>query len=330
MKREVASEAPGLWRPLAAPAPRRADEPRKTFLRRFAVHGVLWRHYLDWALANLPFYLRPILIGFWTFFFFFLAAPARRSVVRNLAVVLPGSSPVMNHLRAFLTLLRFAQTITDAANFRVNHAEFDYEIVGAELLEQLGRARGAIVLTAHMGSYDLGAALFAEKFQRELKMVRAPEPDQQSAAHLSSFVEETGRGAVKIAYSSNGALLAFDLLAALRAGEIVSIQGDRVTPGVAGIGGEMFGAPVHVPSGPFTLALVAGVPIFPLFIVRAGHYRYRIIVREPILVVRQERSRDQAIAAAAAQWCRVLQTLIADHWDQWFAFAPIFAADAEP
>jgi lauroyl/myristoyl acyltransferase len=297
----------------------------RDLLRRFAVHAVLWRNYLDWAVANVPYYLQPILIFFWTIFFFFFAAPARRSVVRNLAVVLPGSSRLTNHLRAFRTLLRFAQTISDGANYRVNHAEFDYEIIGANFLEQLSRADGAILLTAHMGNYDLGAALFAQKFNREIRMVRAPEPDEEAAQHLTNFVEQTGKGAIKISYSTDGALVAFDLLQALRQGEIVSIQGDRVTPGVGEVAGEMFGRRVHVPSGPFTLALVAQKPIFPLFIVRAGHYRYRIIVHEPITVSRRGPARDQAIAAAAAQWCDVLEQVVAEHWDQWFAFAPIFS-----
>ena len=91
----------------------------------------------------------------------------------------------------------------------------------------------------------------------------------------------------------------------------------------------MFGQPVRVPSGPFTLALVAECPIFPLFIVRAGHYRYRIVVRKPILLSRSAQSRGEAIAAAANAWCRVLEPIITRHWDQWFAFAPIFAADAK-
>ncbi|MDQ6861771.1 MAG: lysophospholipid acyltransferase family protein [Verrucomicrobiota bacterium] len=296
-------------------------------LRRFAVHAVLWRHYLDFALANVPFYLRPILIFFWTIFFFFFAAPARRSVVRNLGIILPDSSRLMNHLRAFRTLLRFAQTITDAANFRVNKAEFDYEIVGPDSLEQLGRADGAVLLTAHMGNYDLGAALFAQKFSRQIRMVRAPEPHRESEQHLAEFVKETGQGAVRITYSSDGALVAFDLLNALRNGEIVSIQGDRVTPGVASVEARLFGARVLVPSGPFTLALVSEKPIVPLFVVRAGYYCYRIIAREPITVTRGGRTRNEAIASAAAEWCKVLESVVAPYWDQWFAFVPIFTAD---
>jgi len=301
-------------------------ERAREYLRGFAVHAVLWRNYLDWAVANVPFYLQPILIFFWTIFFFFFAAPARRSVLRNLAVVLPGSSRLTNHLRAFRTLMHFAQTISDGANYRVNQAEFDYEIEGADLLEQLARADGAILLTAHMGNYDLGAALFAQKFHRAISMVRAPEPHQESAQHLSEFVKQTGKGAVKIAYSTDGALVAFDLLNAVRRGEIVSIQGDRVTPGVAYVDCEMFGRRVRVPNGPFTLALVAQKPIYPLFIIRAGHYRHRIIVREPITVIRSGHRRDD-IAIAVRKWCEILEPVLARHWDQWFAFAPIFSAN---
>ena len=42
------------------------------WMRRFAVRGVFWRQYLDWALFNVPFYFLPLLIWFWTSFFFFL------------------------------------------------------------------------------------------------------------------------------------------------------------------------------------------------------------------------------------------------------------------
>src|SRR5204862_2168171 len=130
-------------------------------LGRFAVRGVFWRQYLDWAVINLPFHVYPVQLVFFTFFFFFFAAPARRAIVANLAVVLPGSSRAMNHLRAFRTLLNFAWTISEAAIYKLNREEFAYEIIGGQWLDQLGAAPSAIVLTAHMGNYDLGAALFA-------------------------------------------------------------------------------------------------------------------------------------------------------------------------
>ena len=293
-------------------------------LGRFAVRGVFWRKCLDCAIVNLPFHFYPVCIVFCTFFFFFLAAPARRAIVANLAVILPGSSRAMNHLRAFRTLYNFAWTISEAAIYRINKEEFAYEIIGAEWLEQLGAARGAIVLTAHMGNYDLGAALFAEKFHREIRVVRAPEPDRQAAQHLSASLEQAGEGAVKVDYNTAGALLSFDLLKALRNGEIVSIQGDRAEGDVAQVTARLFGTEVRLPNGPFVLSFVAGVLIYPLFIARSGYRSYQIIVRKPIQLLRNSGTRQEEIDKGLGQWCAVLEEIIAQRWDQWFAFTPIF------
>jgi lauroyl/myristoyl acyltransferase len=303
---------------------RRQMNERVSPLGRFAVRGVFWRQCLDWAIINLPFYFYPVNIFFFSFFFFFFAAPARRAIVANLAVILPGSSAAMNHLRAFRTLCNFAWTISEGAIYKLLREEFAYEIIGAKWLEQLGAAPNAIVLTAHMGNYDLGAALFAQKFNREIRMVRAPEPDRQTAEHLSASLEKTGEGAVKVDYNTAGAFLSFDLLNALRSGEIVSIQGDRVEGGVAEVSARLFGKEVRLPNGPFVLALVTGAPIYPLFIARSGYRSYQVIVREPITVLRTGRAREDDIADAVAKWCEVLEEIIALCWDQWFAFNPIF------
>jgi phosphatidylinositol dimannoside acyltransferase len=298
-------------------------------MHRFAVRGVFWRQYLDWATINMPFYTYPVLHCFMTFFFFFFAAPARRIVLSNLAIILPGSSRAMNYLRVLRTFHNYAWTISEAAIYKLIKEEFSYEIIGANWLDQLGAAPGAIVLTAHMGNYDLGAALFAEKFNRELRVVRAPEPDRQTAQHVSASLEKSGEGAIKVDYNTAGALLSFDLLNALRLGEIVSIQGDRVEEGVAEIPAHLFGRQIRLPNGPFVLAQVARVPIYPLFIARSGYRTYQIIVREPITVLRSGHDRDDDLAQAVGKWSRVLEQLIAEHWDQWFAFAPGFLSNEQ-
>lgn len=321
----------GRIRPPANLDSARNDRPagrHRSILRGFAVKGVLWRRYLDFAVSNVPFYLQPLLLACWTVLFYIVAAPARRAVLTNLAIIIPGSSRVANHFRALRTLQNFAWTIAEAASFNITNAEFSYEIEGAKHLEELAATRGAIVLTAHMGSYDLGAALFAQKFNREIRMVRAPEPDRQSAEHLDTTMQRTGAGAVKIDYNTAGSMLAFDLLNAIGRGEIVSIQGDRAIDGVASAEGEMFGHPVAVPSGPFSLALVSQAPVYPLFIARAGFRRYRVIVREPIRLSRRERARDEEIATAVRTWCHVLEGVVADYWSQWFAFESPFIRNA--
>jgi phosphatidylinositol dimannoside acyltransferase len=292
------------------------------WMRRFAVRGVFWRQYLDWALANVPFYFLPLLIWFWTVFFFFFAAPARRAVLSNLEAILPGSNRLMNYLRVWRTMYNFAWTITEGSHYKLNKSRFAYEVEGEEALQALATAKRAIVLTAHMGNYNLGAAVFAEKFQREIRMVRAPEPDRHTARHLDETLKQTGAGAVRVDYVTDPTSLSFDLLQALRENQIVSIQGDRVVGEAARAATKLFGREVLFPTGPFILSQVGEAPIFPLCIVRLGYRHYKIIVREPILCERRE-----DIPAALQSWAVVLEEIVRRHWDQWYAFVPTFSKD---
>jgi len=271
-----------------------------------------------------PPFFHPFLISLSTLFFFFYAAPARKVVLRYLAVVLPGSWRLTNYLRTFRTFYNFGWMLTDAAVYKLLKSPFRYELEGENFLQQLAQAKGGIVLTAHMGNYDLGAALFAEKFQRQIRMVRAPEPDVLSAQHVDLSLQQSG--AVKVDYSDDGTGIAFDLLNALRNGEIISIQGDRVVGDVARSAVSLFQEEVFLPTGPFVLSLVSGTPIYPLFIVRTGYRKYKIIAREPITCSRTEGPRDQRIAEAMQHWSHVLEENVRNHWPQWFAFTPVLFA----
>jgi lauroyl/myristoyl acyltransferase len=297
---------------------------RRRRLGRFAVRGVFWRQYLDWSMHNAPDYMRAWFMFFFTIFFFFFAAPARRAIMSNLSAIRPGSWRLVNYARTWKTLYNFAWTIADAAEYKITKSEFGYSLEGEPFLEALASADGAIVLTAHMGNYDLGAAIFAQRFNRQLRMVRAPEPDEQTARHLAASLRQTAEGAVKVSYNTEGTALSFELLYALRGGEIVSIQGDRVTHGVSSTEARLFGRAVQLPDGPFTLAFVTEKPIYPLFIVRAGFHRYKIIAHPPIHCRRSERSREVAVKATLDEWSSILETTIARYPSQWFSLVPTF------
>ena len=290
----------------------------------FAVRGVSWRRGLDWAMENVPFYFHPFLVFFWTLFFFVFAGASRKAVVSNLSVILPNSSRAMNYFRALRVFRNFAWTLAEGTVYKLTKAPFSSELNGADVFDTLLAAKGGIILTAHMGSYDLGAALFAEQFHRGMRMVRAPESDEGSAQHVDLSLKQAGAGAVKVGYSTEGAALSFDLLNALRRGEIISIQGDRVVGDVASANVRLFEHNVALPNGPFVLALVAPAPIYPVFVVRSGYREYQIIVREPIVCAREEGTRDDYIARAMVKWSQVLEALLSEHWDQWYAFIPMF------
>ncbi len=291
---------------------------------RFAVQSIFWRRRIDWVVRSLPAWLHPPLVLFSTIVFFFVAASARRTVRHHLDVIFPKSSAFANWAKAFRVFHQFAWSLTDSAVYRLLKKPFRYEVEGLEFLNQIETGGGAIVLTAHMGNYDLGSAVFVEKLHREIRMVRAPERDSEAAAHVTEAITEAAAGGVKVQYNLAGSVLSFDLLSALRRGEIISIQGDRPMGHVAQADVVMFDHSASLPSGPIVLALTADVPIFPIFVVRCGYRAYRFIARPPIVCRRSTQSREEDVADGMQKWADLLSEMIREYWSQWYAFTPVF------
>jgi predicted LPLAT superfamily acyltransferase len=305
----------------------RAIEPRSyiirsvTWRRRFLVQGVFWRQLLRFGVLYLPPWIEPVVIAFWALVFL-LWGPGRRGVMRNLSAVVEGSSTAANVLRTYRVFWNFAWTIADKVRFKELRVAPDWEFVGMEHFQSLqSNAGGAIILTAHMGNYDLGAHLFAELSERQIVMVRAPESDPETRKYEEALDGRTGASALKIDFSTRASELALDLLDSLRNGNIIAIQGDRVTGEISSLPATLFGKSMRVPAGPFALSMSARVPIYPLFIVRLGRRRYRLVVSAPFTVVRT-RDRDEAFARAVAEWTRELERVVRTAWHQWFAFQP--------
>jgi phosphatidylinositol dimannoside acyltransferase len=289
---------------------------RPAWWRRFLVRGVFWRQILRFAVCNVPIWIEPVIIASWSLFFL-VWGPGRRGVMSNLKAIKPGSRSLINFFRCYRVFWNFAWTMTDNVRFKEYRVVPDWEFTGWEHFQAMQQSSAAILLTAHMGSYDLGAQLFSETSGRRIIIIRAPEMDPQTRA----FEETHGAAALQVQFNINPSELALDLLHALRDGGIVAIQGDRVSAGISDLPATLFGQSTRLPAGPFALALAARVPIHPTFIVRVGRRRYRLIASPPILVA-QTCDRETAFSEAAATWARELETVIRAWWYQWFMFEP--------
>lgn len=291
------------------------------FRNRFKVNGVFWRQFLRWAVLNVPMWFEPVIMAWWTGFFL-LWGPGRRGVMRNLSAILPGSTTFGDFLRTYRVFWNFAWTIADHMRFQELRVSPDWEFEGIENFRDLeSHQGGAIILTAHMGNYDLGAQLFATISDRRIVMVRAPETDPRTREWVEQHHEATTTDGLKVDFNTGAGELALDLLGSLQRGEIIAIQGDRVTPGISALPAKLFDHAMEVPTGPFALAMASGVPIYPLFIFRRGHRRYRLLVAKPFNVIRT-RNRAESFDRAVAHWTQELEHAVRSAWFQWFTFQP--------
>jgi KDO2-lipid IV(A) lauroyltransferase len=173
--------------------------------------------------------------------------------------------------------------------------------------------RGAVVLTAHVGNWELGGRLLAAHVQRPTHVVVEAEVDPGVERFLRG-----GPAPVRFV-TRRDPTFALPLVAALRRGDIVAMQGDRALGTRGDEAAAFFGSPAHFPLGPFVLARAAAVPVVPTFCLLGRTGRYTITVEPPIGVpAGGER-------AALAAWVARLEAVVREHPEQWFNFFDVWS-----
>lgn len=300
---------------------------RSRLLRRLSVYGDVWTRVLEWGARHSPSWLEPILLGVYGTVFWALCGRQRRAVAANLRVVHPSWSAFHAQFGALRVVYNFGSSLVDAARVSAGRDVIDWDIEGLGNFEQLSNSEGgAVVLTAHMGNYDLAAPVFAGRFGRRLNAVRAPEREAELQAHYERRRSESEDETFAVRYNADGAMLAVELAKLLGEGELVALQGDRVLFEVSPVIGEMFGREARLPKGPFALAMASGARVWPLFILRDGWRRYRIRVGESFEVSGERGSRDDAVKRGVERWCEELEAVVDGWWYQWFVFEEVFGA----
>ena len=189
------------------------------------------------------------------------------------------------------------------------------------LRQQLDTGRGAVLLGAHLGSYEaMRASSVAELVP--IKILGYFENAQRINALLRELDPEQAAELIHIGADPMSATL--QAKAAIDRGELVAIHGDRVGLSTSTVTADFFGEPAHFPTGPFLLASLLRCPVFMVF----GHYvepnRYELYCEpfaERLDIPRKDREaglRDVAerYAANLERHCRAAP----DNWFNFFDF----------
>jgi KDO2-lipid IV(A) lauroyltransferase len=182
--------------------------------------------------------------------------------------------------------------------------------------------KGAIILTAHMGSFEVGAAALREHEKRMHVLFRRDSLDLFEQIR-STLRRRLGINEVCV---DEGWTIWMRLRDALANDEVVLIQGDRVMPGQKGQPVRFFDGHILLPTGPVRLALVSGSPIIPVFSIRTPKGQIRLFIEKPILVGEDAGglSTDDAMNAIGT----ALEKYVRRFPDQWLENRPVWIEDA--
>lgn len=183
--------------------------------------------------------------------------------------------------------------------------------------------RGAILVTAHLGPFELGVAALRAQEPRIHVLFRRDERSRFERIR-TRFRLHLG---ITEAPVDEGMPMWLRLRDALRANEVVLMQGDRVMPGQTGIAVPFGDGHVLLPTGPVKLALATGAPIIPLFSIRTAPCRVRLVINEHIEVADQP-GPITAAHPAMRHVAACIERQVFAHPDQWITYHRAWLEDA--
>jgi len=238
---------------------------------------------------------------------------ARPRLEYNLKVACPEASPAeirklswlnfRNHAKAYADLMMLPRT-------RVVEMRPLMHVEGWEYLEQ-ARAigKGVMVVSCHMGSYEVTAAIWSA-----------------TLAPVTFFAEELEPRSLFEWYRDTRARLGISVLPldlaglrkvtqALRDNELVITAIDR---DITGTGRVMpfFGRPAPIPTGPTTLALRMGTPLLPVCVYRLPDDSYQV-EGMPLIIAERSGNDEADELRVTQQLLRQIEGFIRRHPEQW-------------
>ena len=262
------------------------------------------------CIARLPRKLALLIGVYLATVIFLLSHRERDKACKHLAQSLGIDQPMVERL-ARRSFQNIGKNLMEFMQLPRMSAETLHQLVSLEGREHIDKAlaqgRGAIILTAHFGNWELlGASILAHGYTirgitRELRSKRLE-------AIVSSYREKVGWQGIDRDRSVR------EVLRCLNRNELIAILAD-VDTRTRGIFVDFFGKPAYTPYSPVAFALKTGAPILPTFIVRQPDNSHRAIIEAP-LPLQQSGEKEADLLVNTQQFTKVIESYIRRHPEQ--------------
>jgi KDO2-lipid IV(A) lauroyltransferase len=248
-----------------------------------------------------------------------IAHPERVSVVQRNLKLLDASS---NNYSARRVYSEFAKTLADYFFIGTRPPEQAAQIIaqidGEEHLQKVHEGgKGALILTAHFGLFELGGLLLARRGHASVVLTH-PEPSPALTEWRASFRHRWKVDTLEVGADSFAFL---QIAERLRQGQIVAALIDR--PHVTDHTPVAFpNGTVYFSSGILLLAAHVGVPVIPATMARRANGTYHAQIFAPIIIEPRE-SRAETLRIYSQQIADTLLPVLCAYPGQWYQFVPL-------
>ncbi|MDD3905138.1 MAG: lysophospholipid acyltransferase family protein [Candidatus Omnitrophica bacterium] len=263
------------------------------------------------------------LASFLAYIYYLASRRDRMSIIRNMEIISGGiTDPEKLKRMARELYLNFAKYLVDF--FRSSKIDAEYvkrfaKFEGIHNLDNaLKRGKGVILLSAHIGNWELGGFVISMSGY-PVSAVALTHPNkkiddffkrQRLAGSLTPI--EIGMG-LKSCYK------------VLRSNNVLGLLGDRDFT-KNGLMLDFFGKKTLFPKGPSVFSYRLGSAVVPTFITREPDDSFRVVFETPMLTD-QNKSEEDAVLELGKKCASIIESYVRLYPTQWYIFKDMWSKD---
>lgn len=243
----------------------------------------------------------------------------RRILQHNLAVVFnrPPDDPAVRKA-ARMTFVNYGLYLLDYTRINRLNKYVVPEQSGEKYMQRaLADGRGAILITPHLGNWELGGVTFALR-GHPIHALTLNDPEVEVQDFRDRMRASLGIETVHIDPDNYGTIIKLARL--LGENQVIAMLGDRWEGGKK-VAVKFFNKKVFFPTGAAALAMATGAPIIPAYTVLQANGRYLAWMEAPIYVKRESGKTALTVFSEKTQEIAAqFEKAIVRYPDQWYQF----------
>ncbi len=269
--------------------------------------------------------LRPayFLLAFVTFYFCIFSKGASRASYFYFRRI-HGYSPLRSIISIYRNYYAFGQTMLDKYAMLAGAAngKFSYTHENGDHLDRLVQeGEGAILLSAHIGNWDMAGHLL-KRLEGRINVVMYENEKEQVKQVLDPIL---GQRSFNIIGVGEGMEHLIEIREALARGEFVCMHADRYREGVKTVDTDLMGKRTRLPLGPFMLATKLEAPVCFVFSCKDSTWHYRFYTSPPHKYEAQRGvPQEKVIEPVLRDYLEELERFMKAYPLQWYNFFPFW------
>jgi len=251
--------------------------------------------------------------------YYFFSVTDKSELIDNIKIVVKDASDKECLKISKNVFMNFALYLFDffrIPNIDMKFIDNNISIEGRENLDEaLKKYKGVIIISSHLGNWELGAAVLSLMGYP----VNAIVLDHKDKKVNDFFIKQRqSKGVNKISIN----IELKKCFKVLKENKILAILGDRDFS-ENGERLKFFGKETLLPKGPAVFSLRTGAPIVPAFLIRNGFNRYRFIFEKQINHERTNNEKED-MNNLIMDYTAVIEKFVRHHPDQWYVFRSVW------